>query len=166
MARRTAPINMFPKDDSPLPPGVERADTGYSTGGKTGEGLSYDFLKEQGVGYDTGFPGYVELYLCSNLSKGTQWVVTTLPISGGNPPRTYGIGVDDGKVYTVGRGPHVKAVVQLWVRKGNWDRVKKYVELWKKGMADAGAIRDRISSRRSQGILRRSSNPLNTPWNM
>lgn len=153
-------INMYPKaEDTPLPPDVKKEDTRYPT-----EGIGHDERKALGLGYESLWPGYLKFHLCLNLSKGTQWVIATLSISGGKPPRTYAVGVADSKVYTVGNGPHVKATVQVYLSKANIDRLRKYVELWKKGMADAGMIRDRISSRRAQGKIHRANGESSWYW--
>lgn len=114
-----------------------------------------------------GFTGYLTFY----RTKGLGWVLTTLHIS--NPSRrqsaatvarTYGIGVKDSKVYTVGRGPHVEDTVEIYVTRTNLERLRVYVELWKKGMADASSIRDRISSRRAQGQLHRQNGRSHWDW--
>ncbi len=94
------------------------------------------------------------------------WVLTTLIISGkgrrGSTDRYYSIGVDDSKIYTVGRGPHVQAVVEVYITTKNRDRLWKYVELHQKGLGEAQTIRDRIGSRRAQGQLFRRGIP---DWN-
>lgn len=95
------------------------------------------------------------------------WVVTTLLIS--NPgrrhrhldaqppqPRTYAV-TADGSVCRVGLGPHVKRTITVYITRGRFEKLKKIVELHEKGLADAGSIRDRISTRRAQGALYRSN---------
>ena len=101
------------------------------------------------------------------------WVLTTLHISnpsrsqrgrGVDAARTYGIGVSDSKVYTVGRGPHVTAEVTVYLTADNIGRLTRYLELYRKGLADASSIRDRISSRRAQGQLYRSEGRSSWRW--
>lgn len=116
---------------------------------------------------DESLPDVLTFYLVPGCGG---WVLTTLHISKagkrspGTPDRTYGIGLKDGKVYTVGRGPHVTQVVEVYLRRDNYERLTKYVELWKKGMADAGGIRDRISSRRAQGQQHRAAGRTHWRW--
>lgn len=86
-------------------------------------------------------------------TDGFGWVLTTLKISNGKrgrDDRYYAVTMR-GEVCRVGNGPHVKQVVNVYLKPDNADRLWKYVELWLKGAASAGGIRDRISSRRAQG---------------
>lgn len=108
-----------------------------------------------------GLPATLLFYQTASLG----WVLTTLHISnassrqrarGIEAERYYAIGVSDSKVYTVGRGPHVKKEISVYIKPSNIDRLRKYLNLYAKGMEDANQIRDRISSRRAQGALRRS----------
>lgn len=143
-----------------LPPDVTAADLDWKT---AGESLPYARLKELGLDYDTGWTGELTFYKTDKFG----WVLCTLPISKakhGAPPRTYGIKLKGDGVVTVGKGPHVKAVITVLVRAGNHGRLAKYVELWKKGMADAGGIRDRISSRRAQGQVERAAGKTRWRW--
>ena len=89
------------------------------------------------------------------------WIVTTLLIR--NPgrhsrsdaqARTYGVD-KDGKVVRVGLGPHVLRTIEVHVTRGRAEALKTLSDLYVKGLADAGSIRDRISSRRAQTNLRR-----------
>lgn len=96
--------------------------------------------------------------------KRVDWMIPTLHIQNpgrrsmpGVVRRTYAIGVADSKVYTVGMGPHVKTTLTVYVTEANVERLKPFLELHEKGMADASQIRDRISTRRAQGAIRRSS---------
>jgi hypothetical protein len=89
------------------------------------------------------------------------WCIPTLRIGGHRrglaTERTYGVAVKDGGVVTMGRGPHVQAVVTVYVRKSRLRALQALLSLRDKGAGDAGAIRDRISTRRARGVLRRSS---------
>jgi hypothetical protein len=148
------------KPVSDLPPDVVAADTKYP---KLGTRIAYDQLKEMGLGFDSPWTGVLTFYRTQSIG----WVLCTLPISGagrGSTPRTYGIGVADSKVYTVGKGPHVLQVVEVRVTNSNLSRLTKYIDLWKKGMADAGSIRDRISSRRAQGQVHRQNGRTHWQW--
>jgi hypothetical protein len=147
-----------------LPPNVNPSDTVYPR--RTSYDDSYwtfqKTLREIGLETST---------LTFYKTTGIGWVLTTLHISNpsrrqssSTPPRTYGIGVADSKVYTVGRGPHVTEEVTIYLTPENYDRLKVYVQLWTKGMADASQIRDRISSRRAQGQLHRSNGRTSWMW--
>lgn len=87
------------------------------------------------------------------------WVVCTLEIRRPGrrhrhdaQPRTYGID-RGGKICTVGLGPHVKRSITVYVSRARAEALKELTDLHRKGLADAGSIRDRISSRRAFGAL-------------
>ncbi len=96
------------------------------------------------------------------------WCIATLPISGaragsGYVARTYAIrlepkwsGSTEHEIVSVGNGPHVSKTVEVYVRKNRVKTLQKYLDLYAKGMGDAGSIRDRISTRRANTSLRRS----------
>lgn len=98
------------------------------------------------------------------------WCIPTLAIGGrrsfggADNRRTYGVCVGDklkrearrGAVVTMGNGPHVLARITVYVRKPNADRVAPYLALRREGQGSAGAIRDRISTRRANTIARRA----------
>jgi hypothetical protein len=142
-----------------LPVDVKESDLKYPEHGK---GLPYKQLQELGMDY-----GSLTFYKTTGLG----WVLTTLHISNpsrrqaaGTAARSYGISVSDGKIVTVGRGPHVTKEIQVYLSQDNIDRMMKYVQLHQKGLADAGQIRDRISSRRAQGQLYRSAGRSSWTW--
>lgn len=132
----------------PLPDYIKAADGQY---GKT----PWAKLRERGLDADQF------LLYCI---KDTGWVVCTLHISnpsrnqrnrGNTAARFYSMGLKDGKVWRVGLGPHVLGERRVYLTEDNWERLQPLVDLYLKGMGDAGQIRDRISSRRAQGTLRR-----------
>jgi hypothetical protein len=99
------------------------------------------------------------------------WCIPTLQISSGGPrrrsagvtqPRTYAVIVETGKVCRVGAGPHVLETATVYVRPKTLKALQPYLDLRTKGAADAGQVRDRISSRRAQGQLERAAG--NTYW--
>lgn len=118
-----------------------------------------------------GLPGG-ELTFYRSLQGGKasgQWLLTTLHISNpgrrssaGAVARTYAVGLSDGKVYTTGGGP--RETVRVLVKADNLGRLQKYLDLYAKGMEDAQAIRDRISSRRAQGQLYRAQGRSSWMW--
>lgn len=94
----------------------------------------------------------------------TGWLVLTLHISNpprrhaaGTPARFYATAVKDKTVHTVGMGPHVLEQLTVYVTQDNLERLMPLIELHKQGLVDANTIRDRISSRRAQGQLRRQA---------
>lgn len=168
MARKTpktAP-KTDPKPKFALPDDVTLADCKYPD---WGESLPYEDQKALGLTYESGWSGSLTFYYTEKLG----WVLCTLHISNASrsqkargvvTDRSYGIGIKDEKVYTVGRGPHVLSEIQVYLRKDAMDRLEKYVKLWLKGMADAGNIRDRISSRRAQGQAYRAEGRSFWTW--
>lgn len=87
------------------------------------------------------------------------WCIPTLLISrntrGVNPDRTYATSVE-GSNCSIGRGPHVKATVRIYVTDKNLKRLQKFLDIREKGQAFAGETRDRISTRRMNTRHRRS----------
>lgn len=150
------------KQEHDLPPDVLPADLEYKTAGKS---IPYEKLKELGLDYSTGWYGLFKFY----KTQKSGWILCTLPIraasrhgrSQGQTDRTYGVDMR-GQVHCVGIGPHVVKTVEVRLTVKNLKRLMKYVELWKKGMASAGVIRDRISTRRAQTISRRGI--IQSPW--
>jgi hypothetical protein len=108
-------------------------------------------------------------------TQGFGWCLMTLEISRGkrgHADRSYGVIVGGtseqnrrrGEVCRCGNGPHVTAVVTVWLNTENAERLKGYVAMWKKGMADAGMIRDRISTRRAKGQQMRAEGRTRWQW--
>jgi hypothetical protein len=89
------------------------------------------------------------------------WCIPTLQIRGVSrrstqtTPRTYAVTVNEGKVVRIGLGPHVTLRHTVHVRKNRVAALKRYIELRNGGAVKANTIRDQISSRRAQTILRR-----------
>ena len=100
------------------------------------------------------------------------WVIATLPISNarrnsGFEDRTYAIEVQEKpytpgehNIVTVGKGPHITKTIQVYITTKRVKALKPYIDIFSKGLASAGNIRDRISTRRTQTVLRRSGSPL------
>ncbi len=105
------------------------------------------------------FPnGEFELYYVERFG----WVIPTLHIRNAsrrsfnqNPARTYAVAVKDGSICRVGLGPHVKQTIRVFVRRSRLAALKPLLDLRSKGAEDANDVRDRISTRRAQGALRR-----------
>ena len=161
--KRKSPVKT---DSASLPPDVKAGDLKHVC--RYGDKAYTDDMqaKDREI-RNAGHYGALTFYLVKN----TGWVLTTLHISNpsrrqasGTPARTYGIGVADSKVYTVGRGPHVEKEVTVYLDSTNIDRLQRYADLWVKGMEDASAIRDRISSRRAQGQLHRAAGESHWRW--
>lgn len=85
------------------------------------------------------------------------WKVCTLEISKSKKfaNRTYAID-ENGKVWSVGKGPHVLEQITVWVRKSRMKKLQKLIELYESGLTKANTIRDSISSKRARTALRRS----------
>ncbi len=146
-----------------LPPNITAADLEYP---KPGDGIPYE-EKDALSGLDW-WDGSLTFRL---IKEG--WVILTLHISnpsrrqrgrGIDTERSYGIGLKDSKVWRTGKGPHVLKEVRVHASKSNIERLRPYIELMRKGMEDAGAIRDRISSRRAQGQLYREQGRSSWQW--
>ncbi len=94
------------------------------------------------------------------------WCVMTLGISrgkAGRADRSYGVTLD-GKVVRLGNGPHVKATATLYLTPDNLERLQRYVNLYGQGLAAAGTIRDRISTRRARGQQMRAEGRTHWSW--
>ncbi len=149
-----------------LPPDVKASDLDWP---KAPDFNGPDWAKYREASYgDHG--GRLTFYRVAEGRTGTHWVLVTLLIGkatgrrAGKSDRTYAIGLADRKVYRVGYGPHVQAEVTVHLSHLNLDRLQKYVELWKDGMAQAGTIRDRIGTRRAQGQLHRAAGETSWRW--
>jgi hypothetical protein len=136
----------------PLPLGIIPSDLGYP---KTGD-----------LDYAAGDHGRITLYEVDGR-RGRYWVVCTLGIRrgqrSGQADRTYGVTVD-GSPVRVGIGPHVKQQITVWVRKNRRESLSKLLELHNQGLVVANQIRDRISSRRAEGQLRRADGQRSWDW--
>lgn len=100
-------------------------------------------------------------------TKRFGWCITTLGISRGKmgrAARSYAVRVSDGSPVRIGNGPHVTRVVKVYVRTSRVKALQKYVDLYNKGAEDASTIRDRISSRRAEGALRRARGERSWYW--
>lgn len=137
-----------------LPPNVIAADTKWP---EQGHGCNWEKLRELGID-STSFTFY--------KTTGFGWVLITLGISNStrrSTARSYGISMD-GKCCRVGSGPHVLSTITVHLSTDNWERLKGYVELYLKGMEQAGTVRDRISSRRAQGQIHRANGESHWRW--
>lgn len=88
------------------------------------------------------------------FTEGAGWVIPVLKISNartsGGTRREYSICIEDGKIWCVGRGPHVLETKTVYISNKNIDRLEKFIEILAKGCLAANAIRDRISTRRAR----------------
>jgi hypothetical protein len=88
------------------------------------------------------------------------WVIPTLQIARGKrgyADRTYAVCVNGKGLCRVGQGPHVTEQVTVYVRESRAEALAKYLTLQEQGAADSHKVRDRISTRRAQGALRRTN---------
>jgi len=127
-----------------LPKGISKSD------------LKYPAYKES-ARVDVG-DGYERSSFEIWFTQGFGWVIPTLQIGGArgsyNTRRSYGVTVEDGKLVSVGRGPHVLETHTVYLTKNNLSRVKPYTELYSKGMVQAGTYRDNLSTRRANSRRR------------
>jgi hypothetical protein len=100
-------------------------------------------------------------------TTGMGWVIPTLDIAkakAGMPRRTYAVRVVDGSVCRVGQGPHVTQTLVVYVTSKRYQALEPFLLLRTKGRGDAGAVRDRISSRRAQGQVERALGKTSWRW--
>ena len=140
-----------PPPPADYPPDVIAADTQWPR-----ENGPYSWYRDNNVPHELVF------YKVQGTRIKDSWVIVTLPID--NKGRAYVIQVESGNTGRAGRGPHVKAEVRVYLSPANLPRLQKYVDLWRKGMAEAGAVRDRISSRRAQGQIERMKGRTTWRW--
>lgn len=140
------------KIESDLPPDVISDD--LKSGGYK------DLFSEMKEGVQ--LPYILTFYKVQGSRIKDDWVLLTLPID--NKGRSYVVQVSSGNLGRAGKGPHVKATVVVYLKKSNIDRLRKYLDLWFKGMIEAGAVRDRISSRRAIGQVHRANGRTHWSW--
>jgi hypothetical protein len=93
---------------------------------------------------------YFELYFV----PGFNWCIPTLLIrnpgrrSSQTTARTYAVTVDTQKLVRIGLGPHVTEKHTVYLRQSRIKDLMPYIELRRKGAAQANQVRDRISTRR------------------
>ena len=121
---------------------------------------------------DTKYPKYdpknrvVETIRLYDLGGRFGWCIATLPI---NPRtnRTYGFRVEEGgrsDVVTMGN-PNTR-IVTLYVTQKRQKALQPYLDMYQVGMEQAGAIRDRIGSRRAQGQRERAAGKYSWRWDV
>jgi hypothetical protein len=98
--------------------------------------------------------------------------LATLPIGAarrgsGFADRTYAIEVaekpysnGEHQIVTVGKGPHITQTITVYVTVNRLKALQPYLDIYQKGLGSAGSIRDRISTRRANTVMRRSGNGL------
>ncbi len=133
-----------------LPKGVIEADLKRPAVFTECEGIPYED-RQFDLWYTTGF----------------GWCIPTLLISKGRrhntTDRTYAITVNKQQSVRIGHGPHVTRTVTVHTRKTTLARLQPFLDLRRSGQANAGSIRDRISSRRAAGQEFRAEG--RTSWN-
>jgi len=94
------------------------------------------------------------------------WCIRTLGIRrsrrADRTDRTYAVRVSDGSTVRIGIGPHVLRTITVYVTEDRADALAKYTAMHNAGDVRANEIRDRISTRRAQGQLRRAA--WDRPW--
>jgi hypothetical protein len=109
-------------------------------------------------------------------TPGFGWCIPTLDIAAGRrgqPRRTYAVLVRElpklsaGEAVTVariGQGPHVTSQQVVYVRASRLKALQPFLDLRTAGLAAAGQVRDRISSRRAQGQQEREAGNHSWRW--
>lgn len=125
-----------------LPPGVKTSDLRYPEKGRPVDTLTF--------------------YLCERLG----WCIAVLPISRGRErsDRVYGVRCDTGTLCRMGKGPHVKKEVTIYIAEDRALPLDRYLKLKRQGEVDANVVRDRISSRRAEGQLHRARGERSWRW--
>ena len=126
-----------------MPPNVQPIDLKYPEGG---------------CNYKLGDNGCLHFYKTSRFG----WCVATLSIG---RDRTYAVTLDGSQV-RVGNGPHVEARATVYLSSANAKRLEKYTDLYAAGVGASNDIRDRISSRRAEGQVRRGRGERSWLWNV
>lgn len=107
---------------------------------------------------------HVTVHFQMHYVESFGWVIATLHIrnpgrhhvgSSTRTARTYAVRVDNGQVCRIGLGPHVKETVTVYIRERRVKACQSIIDLYNSGEVDANKIRDRISTRRANTILRR-----------
>lgn len=139
-----------------LPEGVKLSDlkrtpTKYGTGKNKYRVMN----EEEQPDYALGEHGRLLMHYVT----GRGWVIATLHISRSRTAadRTYGIEIGSGGIVTVGNGPHIVETIEVLLKRNRVPALQKYLDLYNKGMVDANTIRDRISTRRANTVMRRGS---------
>lgn len=94
------------------------------------------------------------------------WCIPTLAISNAKrsgSSRTYATTLE-GKAVRIGHGPHVLHQLRVYVRQSRATALAKYLQLRDGGEIKSNEIRDRISSRRAQGVLHRAEGKRSWYW--
>jgi len=138
-----------------LPPGITLEDTQYPD------------YKLDDHAYDAGDHGQLTFY----NTVGFGWCIATLLINkaprrarAGATDRTYAVRISDGAGVRIGIGPHVTSTVTVYMRKSRLAALAKYIDLYKQGSIKANTTRDRISSRRAEGVERRARGEYSWRW--
>ncbi len=118
-------------------------------------------VKEADLSYPKNYKIRVVEHLDMYYTSGFGWCIATLHIRNAGrrnahkDSRTYAIRVDTEECVRVGLGPHVLKRITVYVSEKRLKDLQKYVDLKNSGEVTANEIRDRISTRRAQGSLRR-----------
>jgi hypothetical protein len=117
------------------------------------------------MAYEAGDHGQLTFYNTTAFG----WCIATLLISRstrGTSDRTYAIRISDGAGVRIGLGPHVTNTVSIYLRKSRLEALKKYTDLYIKGSVKANTTRDRISSRRAEGVEKRAAGLRSWRWDV
>jgi len=142
-----------------LPPLIQAADLkypAYDSKDRLARGANNEFLGDHG-----------QLIFYKVTSFG--WCIATLRISNGrhgHAARTYAARISDGAQVRIGSGPHVTSTVTVYIRQSRVKALQKYIDQYNSGAVSANETRDRISSRRAEGTLRRARGEHYWRWSV
>jgi hypothetical protein len=144
----------------PLPKGILTSDL---------QRPSYDAKDKLVTDYAANFYGSFELW----HTTGFGWCIPTLLISSNShrvarsgSERTYAARVSDGATVRIGMGPHVTERVTVYVRTSRLAALQPFLDAQNAGAGKAGTIRDRISSRRAEGVEMRAAGRSSWRWSV
>jgi hypothetical protein len=132
-----------------LPTGINERDTTYPKGTKDGYVADWDCRTFE-LFYTERFGWVIPCLLISRISRRQSHYGAQAT------DRSYAITINDQKLVSVGKGPHVKRSVTIHVRKSRAEALAKFLTLRTEGQAKAGAYRDTLSSRRMAGRVHRA----------
>jgi hypothetical protein len=128
---------------------------------KLPDGVLVSDTKYPGLGEEQDYNSMFDLWYTERFG----WCIPTLLISSGRkvnmPDRTYATTLD-GEPVRIGKGPHVKRTVKVYVRLSRKEALQKFIDLKLAGQETSNDIRDRISTRRLRTSLMR--NNFNNIW--
>jgi hypothetical protein len=127
--------------DIDLPKGILKSDLKYPTDYK-----DHSYSDDFELWYTERFGWCIPTLLIAKARRGAKV-----------PDRTYAVTLTNKETICVGRGPHVKSIVKVYVKKSRVSALQSFLDIKNSGECKAGEIRDSISTRRMNSMQRRHS---------